>query len=214
MFAGKIASSTGVLLCVTLLSACSYGKRDSFTVGSVPGDYTTRHPIVLSEKEQTLDIPVASGAQKLSVASIDNVKAFAQRFSSSGTGTVVMLLPSGSANTAAAHRVQEQIIQALEQGGGSRGNMAIQSYDATQHGSSAPIRLSFRGVTASTSKCGQWSENLADTSQNRNYADYGCSTQNNLAAQIANPGDLLGPRAESPIDAANRGAVIEAYQTN
>ncbi|MEM8541027.1 MAG: CpaD family pilus assembly lipoprotein [Pseudomonadota bacterium] len=214
MFAGKIASSTGVLLCVTLLSACSYGKRDSFTVGSVPGDYTTRHPIVLSEKEQTLDIPVASGAQKLSVASIDNVKAFAQRFSSSGTGTIVMLLPSGSANTAAAHRVQDQIVHALEQGGGSRGNMAIQSYDATQHGSSAPIRLSFRGVTASTSKCGQWSENLADTSQNQNYADYGCSTQNNLAAQITNPGDLLGPRAESPIDAANRGAVIEAYQTN
>ena len=214
MFAGKIASSSGVLLCVTLLSACSYGKRDSFTVGSVPSDYTTRHPIVLSEKEQTLDIPVASGAQKLSVASISNVKAFAQNFSNSGTGTIVMMLPSGSANTAAAHRVQDQIIQALEQGGGSRGNMAIQSYDATRHGSSAPIRLSFRGVTASTNECGQWPDSLTETSENQNYADYGCSSQNNLAAQIANPGDLLGPRAQSPIDAANRGVVIENYQGN
>ncbi len=214
MFAGKIASTTGVLLCVTMLSACTMGKRDSFTVGSVPSDYTKRHPIILAEKEQTLDIPVASGAQRLNEATISNVRAFATNFSNSGTGTIVMLLPSGSANAAAAQRVQNQIIHALEQGGGSRGNMAIQTYNATQHGLSAPIRLSFRGVTASTNQCGQWDADILSTGENRNYSDFGCSSQNNLAAQISNPGDLLGPRRQSPIDAANRGAVIEAYQSN
>ncbi|KAG1650070.1 hypothetical protein GQR58_028394 [Nymphon striatum] len=179
---------------------------------NVPSDYTKRHPIVLAEKEQTLDIPIASNAQKLNVATISNVKAFAQNFVNSGTGTIIMMLPSSSANSAAAHRVQDQIIRALEQGGGSRGNMAIQSYNASQHGSAAPIRLSFRGVTASTSQCGQWPDDLTNTAENKNYYDYGCSTQNNLAAQISNPGDLLGPRATSPIDAANRGAVISDYQ--
>lgn len=212
MFAGKIASSTGVIICVTLLTACASHKRDSFTVGSVPNDYTKNHPIVLSEQEQTLDIPLASNTQKLSVGSASNVTAFAQKFSRSGTGTIVVLLPSGSANTAAAHRVQNEIITALEQGGGHRSNVSVQSYDATRHGNAAPVRLSFRGVTASVGQCGQWGDDLTETAENKNYADFGCSTQNNLAAQISNPGDLLGPRAETPIDAINRGNVLQDYQ--
>ena len=42
---------------VALLSGCA--NRDSVTVGSVPDDYRTRHPIVVSEKEQTVDVPLA-----------------------------------------------------------------------------------------------------------------------------------------------------------
>ena len=51
-----------------------------------------------------------------------------------------------------------------------------------------------------------------DTSENKHYADFGCSYQNNLAAQMANPADLLGPRKPSTIDAENRGAVIDVYR--
>ncbi len=36
---------------------------------------------------------------------------------------------------------------------------------------------------------------MIDTESNRNYANFGCATQNNLAQMIANPADLLGPRA-------------------
>ncbi|TGS99095.1 pilus assembly protein CpaD, partial [Mesorhizobium sp. M8A.F.Ca.ET.213.01.1.1] len=38
------------------------------------------------------------------------------------------------------------------------------------------------------------------------------SYQNNLAAQMANPADLIGPRKQSDIDAENRGAVIDVYR--
>ena len=51
-----------------------------------------------------------------------------------------------------------------------------------------------------------------ETSENKHYANFGCSYQNNVAAQIANPADLLGPRKQTPIDAANRSAVIDDYQ--
>jgi pilus assembly protein CpaD len=213
MFAGKILASTAAVLCVSLLSGCAgMQQHDNMTVGSVGNDYTKRHPIILSEQEQVLDIPIASGAQRLNYATISNIQAFAQKFQTSGTGTIVVLMPSGSANSSAANYVQGQVVQAIEQGGQHRNNIAIQSYDASQHGASAPIRLSFRSVTASTGQCGQWPEDLSMTSANENYYDFGCSTQNNLAAQIANPGDLLGPRKESPIDAENRGKVIADYQ--
>ena len=35
-------------------------KRDSVTVGAVPDDYRTNHPIVIAEKKQVLDLPVGA----------------------------------------------------------------------------------------------------------------------------------------------------------
>jgi pilus assembly protein CpaD len=67
-------------------------------------------------------------------------------------------------------------------------------------------------VKAQTDKCGRWPEDLLETSENKHYADFGCSYQNNLAAQMANPADLIGPRKQTPIDAANRSAVIDVYR--
>ncbi|MBW8682682.1 CpaD family pilus assembly lipoprotein, partial [Klebsiella pneumoniae subsp. pneumoniae] len=77
---------------------------------------------------------------------------------------------------------------------------------------SAPIRLSYSAMTASTGPCGQWPKDLLETADNKHYANFGCASQNNLAAQIANPADLLGPRASTTIDAERRGKVIDAYR--
>ena len=51
-----------------------------------------------------------------------------------------------------------------------------------------------------------------DNAENKHYADFGCSYQNNLAAQIANPADLLGPRKLTEVDAEKRGVVIDEYR--
>jgi pilus assembly protein CpaD len=70
-------------------------------------------------------------------------------------------------------------------------------------------------MTASTGECGRWPDDLlANTSENKHYANFGCASQNNLAAQISNPGDLIAPRGMTPIDAERRSTVIEAYRTN
>ncbi len=62
------------------------------------------------------------------------------------------------------------------------------------------------------SACGQWNEDILDTTQNRNYENFGCATQKNLAAMVANPEDLLGPRGESEIDATRRTNVINDWR--
>ena len=77
------------------------------------------------------------------------------------------------------------------------------------------------GARRPTRRCGRRPTNAGagrrtscrTTSENKHYANFGCSYQNNLAAQIANPADLLGPRKQTPIDAENRGVVIDDYQT-
>jgi pilus assembly protein CpaD len=86
-------------------------------------------------------------------------------------------------------------------------------YQAGSSEASAPVRVSFIAVRAQTDKCGRWPEDLVESSENKHYADFGCSYQNNLAAQMANPADLLGPRKQTTIDAENRGAVIDVYRS-
>lgn len=203
----------GLVVAAGLLAGCAAGT-DKIAVSSVADDYRTNHPIVIAEREQTLDVAVASGARSLNGATQSNITAFARSFKQSRTGVLHLLLPSNSPNEHAADRVRETIIHAIERGGASRNDVSIQHYDASEHGAAAPVRLSFSGVTAGVPKpCGQWTENLIETAQNRHYSDFGCSTQKNLAAQIENPNDLLGPRAMSPIDAAQRGVVIGTYQS-
>jgi pilus assembly protein CpaD len=86
------------------------------------------------------------------------------------------------------------------------------SYQAPSVDISAPVRVAYTAMRAQTNKCGRWPEDILDDSENKHYADFGCSYQNNLAAQVADPADLLGPRKQSPIDAENRGVVIGVYQ--
>ncbi|MBO6640040.1 MAG: CpaD family pilus assembly protein [Roseitalea sp.] len=203
----------GLVIAAGLLAGCATGT-DDIAVSSVSEDYRTNHPIIVSESEQTLDIAVASGARTLNAATQSNVTAFARAFDQSGTGVLHLMLPSNSPNEHAADRVRDSILHAIERGGASRNDVSVQHYDASGHGVTAPVRLSYSGVTAGVPRpCGQWTENLVDTMQNRHYGDFGCSSQNNLAAQIENPNDLLGPRAMSPIDAIQRGAVIDTYQS-
>ncbi|WP_421854564.1 CpaD family pilus assembly protein [Oricola sp.] len=206
----KTAAVLGLLASV---AGCGSLGRDPIQVGSVPQDYRTNHPIVLSEREKTLDIPIASGQRKINIPLRSNIRAFAAAFTETGSGVLFLTMPSGSANGPAVSYLKPQIMQALADGGVPASRIATQYYDAKDHGSAAPIRLSYQAVAASVAPCGNWPEDLGETVENKNYHDYGCSTQSNLAAVVANPVDLLGPRRLSQIDATQRAAVIEDYQS-
>ena len=55
---------------------------------------------------------------------------------------------------------------------------------------------------------------MIETSENQNYSNFGCATQKNLAAIVANPADLLGPRGITEIDSTRRTTVIQDWQEN
>jgi pilus assembly protein CpaD len=62
-----------------------------------------------------------------------------------------------------------------------------------------------------TKECGDWSDNLSETSTNQNYTNFGCSQQHNLAAMVANPSDFETPRTETSASATRRAKVFEKY---
>lgn len=201
----------GGLSLVLLLSACG-STRDGTTTGSID-DYRERHPIVIAEAEHTMEVPVASGDRRLTISSREVIRGFALSRSGQSEGTVQILYPQGAPNSAAAHAVRDQIRNELKRGGVSDRHIVEGSYPVSG-GESSPVRLSFVATTAMVaSTCGEWPKNIAPGLSNSQYHNFGCAYQNNLAAQIANPSDLLGPRAMTPVDAESRANALSRYRT-
>lgn len=193
-----------------LLASCG---NSNLTTGSIPDDYRTRHPIVLAEGEYALDVPVASGDTRLTTGQKDMVKGFAQSFAASAAGVVQIQVPHGSYNAGAASHVAGDVRRVLTGIGIRPQRILMSTYAAQPNGDAAPIRLTYMATKAVTSQCGNWPEDLSnDTFGNKNWYNFGCASQNNLAAQMANPSDLIAPRGMTPIDAAQRAGVISTYR--
>lgn len=214
--AAKALRLTGIAVLVAtsaMLASCGSMRPDSQTTNSVPDDYRTRHPITLAEVEHNLDVPVGAGQSRLTPPTRDLIAGFAQDYKALSRGTIAILVPTGAANSGSANAVRNEVRAVLAAAGISSAKIIISSYSA-QPDSSAPVRLSFVGVTAITNDCGQWPTDLFGKTviDNTNWENFGCANQQNLAAQIANPGDLVGPRGMTPIDAARRAEVIRIYR--
>ena len=195
-----------------VLAGCG-SMKDHTTTSAIPDDYRTRHPIMLSEVEHTLDVPIASGDRKLTVGVQDSIAGFAADYLSASTGTIQVLVPHGSPNSGAASAMRKQIRHVLTTRGVPSNRIIETSYQADPNSNAAPVRISYVAITAMTNPCGEWPEDLQEnTFSNKNYHNFGCATQSNLAAQIANPMDLVTPRDMAPIDATRRSNVIGLYR--
>jgi pilus assembly protein CpaD len=196
---------------VALLSGCAH--RDSITVGSVPDDYRTNHPIVISEKDEKIDLPVAASDRGATRSQRQTLLGFLDGYDRGAAPVLTIAVPAGSANEVAAQAAAHDFKRIAVASGVHANRIAITGYQVSAADVSAPVRVAYSSMRAHTDRCGRWPEDMLDTTENKHYADFGCSYQNNLAAQVANPADLLGPRKQSEIDAENRGAVIDIYRS-
>jgi pilus assembly protein CpaD len=200
------------LLACSLLATAGCAKRDSITVGAVPDDYRTNHPIVITEKDVVIDLPVGAfdrGMTRMQRVALDG---FLDSYDRSAGAVIMISAPVGAANDAAAAAAARDFRKFISSRGIPSSRIALATYQSPSPEASPPIRVSYRAVRAQTNKCGRWPDDVLNTYENKHYANFGCSYQNNLAAQIANPADLLGPRKQTEIDAANRDKVIGVYQ--
>jgi pilus assembly protein CpaD len=202
----------GIIAAVTvgLLSGCVH--RDSITVGSVPDDYRTNHPIMIAEKNEVLDLPVAAGDRGMTSSQRTALDGFLDAYDRSALPVVTITVPSGSGNAAAAADAAHDFRRFIHSRGIPDTRIMMASYQAPSVDVSAPVRVSYIAMRAQTNKCGRWPDDMLNDAQNKHYADFGCSYQNNLAAQVANPADLLGPRKQTEVDAEERSNVIDRYR--
>lgn len=90
---------------------------------------------------------------------------------------------------------------------------AVQVAAAPPVGSGAdPVRVAFARLQVVTPDCSTRWGNLTATKNNTVSEGFGCAVSSNFAAQIANPRDLLQPRAGGTTDGDRRADVVDKYR--
>ncbi len=210
----------GVLGLTLVVFGCN---TDRTVTGSVPFDYRERHPIRLTEGEHAIQLLIGSGRGDLTASQRAQVTSMASSWHREGTGIFHIEMPSGTPNARAAKYAAREAQSILRASGVPARAIVTRAYPAPVQESMGPLRLSYARVVAEAGPCGDWPEDLGvaptpsfgplpPSMENRPYWNFGCAVQQNLAASVANPEDLVQPRAETPALAARRQNVIEKYR--
>lgn len=194
-------------IAVAAASAVAACQGDRITTGSVPLSVEARHPIQVSSEEVILDLPVGHGG--MSAAERGAVGDFVTAYRREGYGTFEILGPSGTPNEVASQRVIGEVRQMAYSGGIPATAVSYAAY-RPKH-AKAPVVLRYHRYAASAS-CGQWPTDLDKDWRNVPYENFGCATQSNLAAMVADPRDLHGPRGMTPRDSERRDVVFDNYR--
>jgi pilus assembly protein CpaD len=174
-------------------------------------DYRQRHPIMIAEDPEVLDIPVGMKAGGLSPQIARAIHGFVADYRRSGTGAITIQVPSASANETAAANAAQAARGIVLRAGVPPSHLRIAPYHFGDFGGVAPLRLSFLKIKAVAPQCGLWPEDATADADNRNYFNFGCANQANTAAMLADPGDIVAPRPMDPPSGARRARVIEQY---
>jgi pilus assembly protein CpaD len=204
----SVSSLVLLLTSSVMLAGCSNTRPTQQAFA--PDDYRDRHPIRLEHAKQHVDVFGASPV--LDARQHRDLVEFAKAQRVRGQGTIDIATPAGLPHVSVA-----AIRAALAQGGLS-GPVRYTSYPVVAGAGTAPVRVSHATLVARVaSQCGQWPAELAggrnlETMHNRPYHNLGCAYQSMIAAQVADPVDLVRPRAEGPADLVKRTKDIEALR--
>jgi pilus assembly protein CpaD len=172
-------------------------------------DVEKQFPIVVEPQIATLAVQVDEGLASLARGEEERISAFAQRWKARGQGKMNVATAGGSSDGMAV----AQLKKILAANGVDKKSVQFTSYPPASGEAHPPIALSFVAYAATAAECGlDWSRNMSFEPRNMPTNEFGCSSQHNLAAIVADPRDLIEPRSSDPSDALRRSIVIENYQ--
>src|SRR5450631_1553344 len=199
-----------------VLGACTH--TDEVLTASVPDDYRQRHPIAIQEADRSVVIFVGHARGGLSASQRADVMGLAQTWLHEGTGAISADVPVDTANARVAADSFREIQALLAASGVPPRGIVVHRYRPDDPRQMATIRLNYPKISAVAGPCGLWPEDLGpsikDKSyfENKEYYNFGCAYQRNMAAMVDNPSDLVQPRPETPPYTARRTAAFEKYR--
>ena len=202
---------------VLLMAGCASPVDRAVATAPVADDYRLRHPVVLANAPQRLDIFFVGAAGRLDHVQGQQIEAFAGNYLSSGQSSIRIAVPEGAVDQLAVERTLAAVRRELLRLG-IRNGVSVSAYPVRDSNIASPLHLSFLTLQARpTTKCGEWPDDLGsgatlNTWSNRSYYNLGCASQQTLAAQIADPRDLVKPHALDATDVQLRTRAIEALR--
>jgi pilus assembly protein CpaD len=198
------------------LGACTH--TDEAVTASIPDDYRQRHPIAIREANQSIVIFVGHARGGLSAAQRADVMGLAQTWLHEATGAIYADVPVDTPNGRAAADAMREVQALLAAAGVPPRGVVVHRYHPDDPRQLATIRLSYPKISAVAGPCGLWPEDLGSSIKNKGYYDnkqyynFGCAYQRNMAAMVDNPSDLEQPRAETPAYGPRRDEAFEKYR--
>ncbi len=132
----------------------------------------------------------------------------AGRYAATGTGRVQIQGPSG--DDPSASRQTWAVRAALEAAGVPGPNIEVIGYDAPDP--RAPVLAGFETVRAVIPNCALEPRDMGARFSNRSSQGFGCAITANMAAQIADPRDIVGARVMTPADPGRAAIVFDHYR--
>lgn len=203
-----------VMLLIGLGSLAGAGcSRDpaQYTATVAPLSTQERHPIVVESQPQSIEVAVHPAANGLTPIQQNEVSEFLHGYRVGASGHIVVQTPSGSSNESAALSVLSEIREIAAGVGIPESRLSYQPYGGHRAGAYPPIVMVYSGLRAVAHGCGVWPTDLGKNPGNQPYADFGCAMQRNTAAMVANPHDLVRPRAMDPASSERRSVVRDKY---
>lgn len=201
-----LARTAALLAAALALSACAFGASPKpEPLAAAPDTSLDVWPSRIQVQAAPEEIRLASHATGLTPTQARALSDFHLRWASAGGGEIVIQAPLGAPSP-----VQVEAQAFLIGEGTAPSLVRLAGYEA--EGPAAPVIVGFLRHQAVLPDCGAYWGSLTATRENAAYYSFGCANAANLAAQVANPGDLIAPRPMAPANAQRRGGVMEAYR--
>jgi len=190
------------IACVLVAGSCAVSNDGH----SIAEDGAANHPILVEPSYRDIKLQYAGGPAGLSPADAAAFDDFLADYRAHGNGSLGISVPDGPPARAVITLLAERAAAT----GIPRDKILVSTHGVT--GGDTRIDVSYITYTAHADSCGDWSENLAFTADNLTPRNFGCAVQHNIAAQVADPRDLLGPRRFEPADANRAETVITNFE--
>jgi pilus assembly protein CpaD len=174
---------------------------------TVFADGAVNHPITVAPAYRSLKVAFADSADGLSAEDRAQLASFVSGYLAAGNGAISVAPPHGAGSSEAIQYIGEQLVAM----GVPRSRILVGTRDVT--GNDDRIELGYVSYVAHTDPCGNWSQDADDTGDNLPMPDFGCAVQHNIAAMVADPRDLVTPRALGAGSAARRTTLTKQYET-
>jgi pilus assembly protein CpaD len=213
----SIAQALAFVSLAALLVGCKTTSNQGDITGSIPSDYRQRHPIAVREVKQSLTVFIGDRRGGLNASQRAEVAALAPVWRSEATGGFVIEVPFGTSNAHAATSAAREIRAVLAGAGVPHSSIEVRPYRTDDPARLGTLRVNYPRMKAETGPCGLWPDDIGATTSRLHEANkptwnHGCASQRNLAAQVADPADLVQPRAETPASASRRATVLDKYR--
>jgi pilus assembly protein CpaD len=192
------------LASVLLAGSCASNNPDGVHYSMDPID---NHPISVEPDYKSMRLYYAPADAGIQPGDQARFSSFVASYEAHGNGSIAVSAPTG-VNSQAMIAFFAQRINDL---GVPKDHIVVATHDAPD--GDMRVEVNYVSYQARTGACGQdWSENLAVSGDNETWHNLGCAVQRNVAAQIADPRDLIAPQGMDPSNGAHKTLVITNYE--